>query len=286
MRRRVVVALVSILVAVVVSGCAIGDPKSPSGVTEVSATLNGDIYSTVQGDTEYWIRYGETKAYGSETTHRTVAIDDDKAHPVSEPIGGLSPGTTYHWQLCANDHSPNRDLCNKDHTFRTIAPADPTTPTYKTDHSVTLNGKVASSVAGDAEYWFEYEPAPASGRAGVSAQSLANQTPHQTIAVAAGAPQTVSTQVSGLAAGTTYSFTMCANTPAGLPTTCSPASSFTTAASGSGRSGIVFHSNRDGQLSELYVADGGQIDRLTAGDGAINRYPAWSPDGSKVVFSR
>ena len=48
---------------------------------------------------------------------------------------------------------------------------------------------------------------------------------------------------------------------------------------------IVFESARDGN-SELYVmnADGSAVQRLTS-DAAVDRDPAWSPDGTKVAFA-
>ena len=58
-----------------------GNPKTPTYVTDVSATLNGDVHSNIEGDTRYWFRYGETSAYGTDTPVRTIAIADDDAHP-------------------------------------------------------------------------------------------------------------------------------------------------------------------------------------------------------------
>jgi len=49
---------------------------------------------------------------------------------------------------------------------------------------------------------------------------------------------------------------------------------------------IAFASDRDGN-SEIYVmnADGSNAVRLTYND-ATDRYPGWSPDGSKIVFTQ
>lgn len=117
--KRLVLALVPLALAI--SACAIGEPKPTTYISDTGATLNGDIRSSFVGDTEFWWRYGTTTAYGTETPHRTVAISDGAAHPVSQPISGLTGGTSYHFQLCVKDQqeSPPRTVCNTDHTFTT-----------------------------------------------------------------------------------------------------------------------------------------------------------------------
>jgi hypothetical protein len=116
-------ALAVLIAALVVSGCAVGDPKPTADVTDTGALLKADIYSSAVGDTEYFWRYGTTSAYGSETPHRTVAIADDDPHPVSEPLFSLSPGTEYHFQVCVKDaeETPPRTNCSTDRTFSTTA---------------------------------------------------------------------------------------------------------------------------------------------------------------------
>ena len=113
--------------AVAVAGCAFGAPQPTTDVTTTSAMLNGDLYSSFAGDTTYFFKYGETTAYGTETPHRTVAIADDQAHPVSEEVAGLTRATTYHLQLCASDEEedPPRVNCSTDQTFRTAPGAAP-----------------------------------------------------------------------------------------------------------------------------------------------------------------
>jgi Purple acid Phosphatase, N-terminal domain len=127
--RRLAAALCA--AALTLASCAVGEPRPPTGVTDTSATLNGNVFSDVQGDAEYWFAYGPTAAYGSETPHRTVFIDDSAARPVSEAVGGLSPSTTYHWQLCAQDgqEQPPRTNCSADQTLTTAgAPGGPGGP--------------------------------------------------------------------------------------------------------------------------------------------------------------
>ncbi|HSK95293.1 MAG TPA: hypothetical protein VK891_01640, partial [Euzebyales bacterium] len=136
MARSLAAALVC--ASLVLSACAVGEPRPPSGVSATGATLNANVYSDFEGDTEYWFEYGQSTAYGSQTPHRTVFIDDDQAHPVSEPVTGLSPGSTYHWRVCARDgqEQPPRTNCSVDQTLTTsgggsgpilvvTAPADP-----------------------------------------------------------------------------------------------------------------------------------------------------------------
>jgi hypothetical protein len=120
--KRLVSVLSLVVLGVVVSSCAVGNPKPTSAITNTSARLNGEISSNVAGDTTYWWKYGQTIPYANETTHRTVAISDDQAHPVSEPVTGLTPGITYHFQVCAVDQQgpAPRVNCSKDGTFTTL----------------------------------------------------------------------------------------------------------------------------------------------------------------------
>ena len=82
------------------------------------ATANGSVSSSIDGTAAYWFVYGKTLAYGSETPHRTIAISDRNLHPVSEPLSGLDPGTTYHYQTCAQN--PGYPVyCGADQVFTT-----------------------------------------------------------------------------------------------------------------------------------------------------------------------
>jgi Tol biopolymer transport system component len=117
--KRLLAALVP--AGLLLSACAVGDPKPTTYVSDTGAVLNGDVYSSLVGETKYWFKYGTTTTYGSATAQRTVDVEDTSAHPVSAPISGLSAATTYHFQMCVQDaeEEPPRDICSTDRTFTT-----------------------------------------------------------------------------------------------------------------------------------------------------------------------
>jgi hypothetical protein len=120
-RRRLGVGL-ALLAAAVLSGCAVGHSAPPSGVGAKTATLNGSVSSAIDETADYWFAYGQSPAYGSETTHHSIAINDRSLHPVSESLSGLRAATTYHYQACAQ--TPGFQVyCGKDQSFTTDAPS-------------------------------------------------------------------------------------------------------------------------------------------------------------------
>ncbi len=112
------VAVGTLVLAALVSGCATGIVnKPPSDVTETSATVNGIVWTTDGGQVSYWVEYGTTDAYDKLTTHQTTSVAEDKPHDVSVPLEGLSPATTVHYRLCAEDAQAG--TCSKDATLST-----------------------------------------------------------------------------------------------------------------------------------------------------------------------
>jgi hypothetical protein len=97
MVRRLPALLAAVALGLSLPGCISGNTRPATDVTSTSATLNG-AGNPAGVPTTYWFQYGRTTAYGSETPHRDAGSGTQSKN-VSEPITGLSPGTTYHFRL-------------------------------------------------------------------------------------------------------------------------------------------------------------------------------------------
>jgi len=86
-------------------------------VSYASAALTGLVNPRGQ-DTNYYFQYGTSRAYGA-LTPLTPAGAGRSNIPVSEPVGGLAPVTTYHFRLVAVGSSGTAR--GADRTFRTSA---------------------------------------------------------------------------------------------------------------------------------------------------------------------
>jgi hypothetical protein len=123
--KRLALALSAIVVAVVVSSCAVGVRQSASDITTTSATLNGKVLSTTGGPGSWYIEYGPPTARTERTPTRTIDFAVGQVEPVSEPVDGLEPGTTYHFAVCAEDsENPGEPFCSPDQTFTTAPSKD------------------------------------------------------------------------------------------------------------------------------------------------------------------
>jgi streptogramin lyase len=95
--------------------CIFKDPPEPippapaattgaaSNVSAGTATLNGTVNPNGPPETYYYFEYGTTTAYGADapTPPGTDVGFGEVAVPASTTIGGLQPGTTYHYRIVA-----------------------------------------------------------------------------------------------------------------------------------------------------------------------------------------
>jgi plastocyanin len=103
----------------------------PTATTEPAAAV-GSIEATLKGAvnpkglaTEYFFNYGTTIAYGQETAKK-AAGSGTSGVSASQLVSGLSPETTYHFQLVAKNTAG--EVKGADQTFTTAANPPPPPP--------------------------------------------------------------------------------------------------------------------------------------------------------------
>jgi len=124
-------------------------------VTSTTATLHASINPN-GADTDFGFDWGTSADYGQSTTDESIAAGTQPV-TASAKLTGLTPGTTYHFRISADNGTGSRQL-GQDVTFTTPA-ASPVVDTLGsngiTSNSATLTGSVDPNGA-DASYYFEY----------------------------------------------------------------------------------------------------------------------------------
>jgi Tol biopolymer transport system component len=251
------VALAGVLFAVFASGCgAAFVTVDPTYVSDRGATVNGFALTTTGGSTEYWVRYGETTAYGQESAHRSVDLAASTPYDVSVPLAGLNADTTYHYRLCAVDSEGG--TCSPDATLTTGPAGGSSTIAFVRDNQIIRidpDGNNQIPLTSGTDLFFEPAWSPDGRR--IAFRSFANG--HYDI------------------------WLMNADGTGKAEVTDDLAGDYDPAWSPDG-SKIAFESDRDGN-SEIYVMDvsGDNIVRLTENP-ADDVEPAWSPNGKQIAF--
>jgi hypothetical protein len=93
--------------------------QAATSITSTSATLTGAVNPNNE-PTTYFFEYGATNAYGARTPDQGPTAAVKQSIGVSQPISGLSPGTTVHYRLVAVNASGTKRGADKQ--FKT--PAD------------------------------------------------------------------------------------------------------------------------------------------------------------------
>lgn len=182
--------------------------EQATGVTENEATLNGKVNPEGQA-TSYYFEYGTTESYGTKTGE-VSAGSGSTSQEFHFTWTGLSPNTTYYFQLVAVYGAGNTKVEGGRMTFKTAAP--PGAPTVSTEQATevtateaTLKGTVNPD--GEAtEYFFEYGTETSYGQKTEKATLLAGKS-----------DQAVFATVKGLASDAEYHFRVVARNRIGGP---------------------------------------------------------------------
>jgi hypothetical protein len=176
-----------------------------SGVDPTSAMLEAEINPN-RWATVYSFEYGTDTLYGESTEISSSIGSDESPHAVSEAVGSLKPGTTYHFRVVAINFTGT--AYGEDQTFRTPdAPAvllSSGTPTGQSTAHLTAS---VDPNAGETSVRFEYG---ASSSYGASTSTIP-------IGSSPGA-HPVAADLAGLAPGTTYHFRVVAANEFGTTT--------------------------------------------------------------------
>lgn len=180
-----------------------------TGVSRTAANVNGEVTPN-KSSTQYWFEYGASADLGNVSALKSVGDGDAKV-PASLALSDLTPATTYHFRLNAQNQFGT--VLGAILTFKTSGPAASVAPVVTTQvanpvatTSATVRGTVNPSGT-QTTYWFEYSSDSLLGAVLVKTTSRKS---------AGAGTRTVSVEsnVSSLQAGTTYYYRIVAQSNA------------------------------------------------------------------------
>jgi hypothetical protein len=110
-------AVLTLLIALTISGCGFGFTRAPTAVTGTTATLNGVAYSTIGGPGSWYFEYGAPTSSEKGPVH-SVAFDAGEPTQMSEPVSGIDAAQGFAYRACAEDAN-NKGNARCD-TFRAV----------------------------------------------------------------------------------------------------------------------------------------------------------------------
>ena len=116
--------VIAVTAALVFAGCAVGVRAPATDIAETTATLNGKAVTTTGAPGEYFFAGGEALPWLDPSVVRNISYGTDSEKPVSLPVDGLEPGTTYTYRVCAGDNESL--LCSPSQPFTTLGTPVPT----------------------------------------------------------------------------------------------------------------------------------------------------------------
>ncbi|HEY2373459.1 MAG TPA: hypothetical protein VGH82_13115 [Gaiellaceae bacterium] len=204
-RLAAVVAVLATAALMEVASAAAAAPSATTGpVTSIgptTATVSGTVNPNGASTTARF-EYGTSTAYGSQTQSASVGSGSSGVG-VSASLGGLKPGTTYHYRIVATNASGTTN--GADGILTTSSAPDVVTGNASsiTATSATLNGTVNPS-SRSTTWYFEYGTSTSYGTK-TSAKDAGSGT----------SSVPVSAAISGLKSGATYHFRLVATSDAG-----------------------------------------------------------------------
>ena len=181
---------------------AVVTTNAASNITSSSATLNGTVNPNGLTTTVHF-EYGTTTNYGYTTANSNYT--GNTTQNVSANITGLNPNTTYHFRLVGTNNDGT--TYGSDRTFSTFSPTGPpvaatSAATNVASFSATLNGSVNPHGLTTSVY-FQYGTTTGYGFTTAPQTKTGNTY------------QSVSANISGLSASTTYHFRIVTTNSAG-----------------------------------------------------------------------
>jgi phosphodiesterase/alkaline phosphatase D-like protein len=174
---------------------------SAGSVTATSAVVSGTVNPHGRGSAA-WFEYGTTTKYGSRTSDQDSGYGQTD-RPLSATLGGLRPGTTYHYRLVGRSDAGT--VGGGDRTFRTTATPVAVTGAASIDGAdgVRLTGTVTPN-GRSTSWYFEYGTTTRYG-----SRTASHGAGSGTVAVA------VADAVHGLRAATTFHYRLVATSSGG-----------------------------------------------------------------------
>jgi hypothetical protein len=169
--------------------------------TATGAQLSGGVYPNGI-DTTYWWEYGPTTAYGQQTPATDIGSGTGPV-AVSDTLTGLSPGTTYHYRLVAQ----NQTGTEYGYDFTVTTPASSTTsPTQGTATTTTATTPTPTPTPTTTATSSPPVTESGSGSSGTSTTPASAPLVTNVKVAPAASAATISATIAGSGEATTYSF--------------------------------------------------------------------------------
>jgi hypothetical protein len=128
-----------------------------SGRSQTGVTLNAKI-NPESSETTYRFQYGQTEAYGQETTPGSAG-SGSTPQAVSATLTGLNVGTTYHYRVIAENGHGTTTSTDEEATTVPSAPVDAMWASDISSSEAVVHTMI-NPLGNDTHYYFQYGPQP------------------------------------------------------------------------------------------------------------------------------